>query len=296
MTMQTSDVLKKVRRIEIKTRRLVNNIFGGEYHSVFKGRGMSFSEVREYQFGDEVRFIDWNVSARMERPYVKVFEEEREQTLMILFDASGSGDFGSRRQTKRDLMIEMAAVIAFSAIKNNDKVGLILFTDRVEKYIPPMKGRSHVLRLIRELLMFVPANPLTHIASALEFSAHVLHRRSVVFLMSDFFDEGFQKPLQSVARRHDLIAVRLLDRLEGDMPPVGLVTLEDEETGEIIEVDTESATFRSAIRSLARGRRDAQEAILRQCKVDLVDIATGSDYVEALIKFFEQRELRIVHG
>lgn len=296
MSMQTSDVLKKVRRIEIKTRRLVNNIFGGEYHSVFKGRGMLFSEVREYQFGDEVRFIDWNVSARMERPYVKVFEEEREQTLMILFDASGSGDFGSRVHTKREMMIEMAAVIAFSAIKNNDKVGLMLFTDRVEKFIPPKKGRSHVLRLIRELLTFVPESRQTRISSALEYAAHVLNRRSVVFLMSDFFDDDYQKPLRSVARRHDLIAMRIVDRLESDMPPVGLVTLLDEETGEFIEVDTESTEFRHALRSMANGRRSAQEDIMRQSKVDLVDIATGSDYVEALVKFFEQRERRIERG
>jgi uncharacterized protein (DUF58 family) len=290
------EILKKVRRIEIRTRRLVNNIFSGEYHSVFKGRGMSFAEVREYQFGDEVRFIDWNVSARMDRPYVKVFEEEREQTLMILFDASGSGDFGTSVQTKRELMVEMAAVVAFSAIRNNDKVGLLMFSDRVEKFIPPKKGKSHVLRLIRELLTFEPKRKGTRIESALEYALHVLNRRSVVFLMSDLFDEGFDKPLRAMARRHDLVAVRVYDRLEQSMPAVGLLVMRDAETGEVREVDTNDASVRRALLEIDRGRRNAQEAILRRNRVDLVDIATGSDYVEALVRFFETRERRVLRG
>ncbi len=290
------EILKKVRRIEIRTRRLVNNIFSGEYHSVFKGRGMSFAEVREYQFGDEVRFIDWNVSARMDRPYVKVFEEEREQTLMILFDASGSGDFGTSVQTKRELMVEMAAVVAFSAIRNNDKVGLLMFSDRVEKFIPPKKGKSHVLRLIRELLTFEPERKGTRIESALEYALHVLNRRSVVFLMSDLFDEGFDKPLRAMARRHDLVAVRVYDRLEQSMPAVGLLVMRDAETGEVREVDTNDASVRRALLEIDRGRRNAQESILRRHRVDLVDIATGSDYVEALVRFFETRERRVLRG
>lgn len=294
--MITKDILKKVRRIEIKTRGLVNNIFSGEYHTVFKGRGMSFSEVREYQFGDEVRFIDWNVSARMDRPYLKVFEEEREQTLMVLFDASASGNFGTVKQTKMDMMIEMAALIAFSAIKNNDKVGLLIFTDTVEKFIPPKKGKSHVLRLIRELLTFKPQRRATKISAALEYALHVLNRRSIVFLMSDFIDKEYDRPLRAAAKKHDLVAIRIFDRREKELPDVGILTLEDEETGELIELDTSSPKVREAVAAQAAARTKAQKDIFRKSKVDLIDMATGTDYVEALIQFFKNREKRQQRG
>lgn len=294
--MITKDILKKVRRIEIKTRGLVNNIFSGEYHTVFKGRGMSFSEVREYQFGDEVRFIDWNVSARMDRPYLKVFEEEREQTLMVLFDASASGNFGTVKQTKMDMMIEMAALIAFSAIKNNDKVGLLIFTDTVEKFIPPKKGKSHVLRLIRELLTFKPRRRATRISAALGYALHVLNRRSIVFLMSDFIDRDYDRPLRAVAKKHDLVAIRIYDRREKEMPDVGILTLEDEETGDLIELDTSSPRVREAVSAQAAARTKAQKDIFRKSKVDLIDMATGTDYVEALIQFFKNREKRQQRG
>ncbi len=294
--MITKDILKKVRRIEIKTRGLVNNIFSGEYHTVFKGRGMSFSEVREYQFGDEVRFIDWNVSARMDRPYLKVFEEEREQTLMVLFDASASGNFGTVKQTKMDMMIEMAALIAFSAIKNNDKVGLLIFTDTVEKFTPPKKGKSHVLRLIRELLTFKPQRRATKISAALEYALHVLNRRSIVFLMSDFIDKEYDRPLRAAAKKHDLVAIRIFDRREKELPDVGILTLEDEETGELIELDTSSPKVREAVAAQAAARTKAQKDIFRKSKVDLIDMATGTDYVEALIQFFKNREKRQQRG
>lgn len=294
--MITKDILKKVRRIEIKTRGLVNNIFSGEYQTVFKGRGMSFSEVREYQFGDEVRFIDWNVSARMDRPYLKVFEEEREQTLMVLFDASASGNFGTVKQTKMEMMIEMAALIAFSAIKNNDKVGLLIFTDTVEKFIPPKKGKSHVLRIIRELLTFTPKRRSTQISAALEYTLHVLNRRSIVFLMSDFLDIGYDRSLRAVSKKHDLIAIRIFDRREKELPDVGILTLEDEETGETTEIDTSSPAMRRILSEQVALRTKAQRDVFRKSKVDLIDLATGTDYVEALILFFKNREKRLQKG
>lgn len=295
--MITKDILKKVRTLEIKTRGLVNHIFGGEYHSVFKGRGMSFSEVREYQFGDEVRFIDWNVSARMQRPYIKIFEEEREQTLMILFDTSASGDFGTYRQSKRDLMIEMAAVIAFSAIKNNDKVGLLIFSSEVEKFIPPKKGKAHVLRIIRELLTFTPQHRGTRVRRAMEFTALVLRRRSIVFMLSDFLDDDdYSPPLKSLARKHDVVAIRVVDRMESRIPDVGLLMLEDPETAEIVEVDSSSVKTREI---LTREFKRVDESILsnfRQSRVDLIQVETGSDYIESLIRFFKTRERRLAHA
>lgn len=294
--MITKDILKKVRRIEIKTRGLVNNIFSGEYHTVFKGRGMSFSEVREYQFGDEVRFIDWNVSARMDRPYLKVFEEEREQTLMVLFDASASGNFGTVKHTKMEMMIEMAALVAFSAIKNNDKVGLLIFTDTVEKFIPPKKGKSHVLRLIRELLTFTPQRRSTKISAALEYTLHILNRRSIVFLMSDFLATDYDRSLRAVSKKHDLVAIRVFDRRENELPDVGLLTLEDEETGELVEMDTSSRETRQAVAAQVAARTKKQKDIFRKSKVDLIDMATGTDYVEALIQFFKNREKRLQRG
>jgi uncharacterized protein (DUF58 family) len=294
--MITKDILKKVRTIEIKTRGLVNHVFGGEYHSVFKGRGMSFSEVREYQFGDEVRFIDWNVSARMQRPYIKIFEEEREQTLMILFDASASGDFGTCRQSKRDLMIEMAAVIAFSAIKNNDKVGLLIFSNDVEKFIPPKKGKAHVLRIIRELLTFTPRERGTRVRRAMEYTALVLRRRSIVFLLSDFLDDDdYTTPLKSLARKHDVVAIRVVDRMEFRIPDVGLIMLEDPETAEIVEVDSSFPEMRERLEQEFRRLDERVLSSFRQSRVDLIQVETGSDYIESLIRFFKTRERRLAH-
>lgn len=294
--MITKDILKKVRTIEIRTRGLVNHIFGGEYHSVFKGRGMSFSEVREYQFGDEIRFIDWNVSARMEKPYIKVFEEEREQTLLILFDASASGDFGTVVQSKRELMIEMAAVIAFSAIQNNDKVGLVMFTQSVEKYLPPKKGKTHVLRIIRELLTFEPKDAGTSIRAALEFTSLVTARRSIIFTISDFLDrQDFGRPLRTLARKHDVIAIRVHDRREDELPDVGLIAVEDPETGDMIDIDTSSQKVRLGVQQAADRREQHIRQHLQSGRVDLIDIQTGSDYIESLIRFFKTREKRIAH-
>lgn len=294
--METKEVLKKVKRIEIKTRGLVNSLFSGEYHTIFKGRGMSFAEVREYQFGDEIRFIDWNVSARMDRPYVKQFEEEREQTLMVLFDASGSSRFGTEQSTKLDTMIEMSALVAFSAIKNNDKVGLLIFTDRVEKFIPPKKGKGHVLRLIRELLMFKPVHSQTRISEALEYTLHVLRRRSIVFLMSDFIDRDFHRPLRTMARKHDLIAIKMFDRMEREVPAVGLVLFEDKESGRILEVDTADEQTRILLRQRLATRGNELKQLFRQNRIDLIEIQTGMDYVEAFTRFFRKRERRLARG
>ncbi|MCK6542053.1 DUF58 domain-containing protein [bacterium] len=290
--METKELLRNVRRIEIKTRGLVNNVFSGEYHSVFKGRGMSFSEVREYQFGDEIRFIDWNVSARLDKPYLKIFEEEREQTLMIIFDASASGDFGTNKQTKRELMIEMAAVVAFSAIKNNDKVGLMIYTEEVEKFIPPKKGRSHVLRLIRELIAFAPKARGTRIAAPLELTSHILKRRSIVFVISDFLDQGFDTSLRTLAKKHDVIGLRVADQREHNWPQVGLVTLEDEETGALIDIDTADQQFHAILRQRVDAEENRLKEIFKRSRVDLINIFTGSDYAEALISFFRKREKR----
>ncbi len=294
--MDTKELLKKVRSIDIRTRGWVNHIFGGEYHSVFKGRGMSFSEVREYQWGDEVRFIDWNVSARFERPYIKVFEEEREQTLMILFDVSASNQFGTVRKTKIQLMVELVAVLAFSAIKNNDKVGLLFFTDHVEKFIAPKKGRGHVLRLIRELIAFQPKHARTRITPALEYAFHLLKRRSIIFIVSDFIDEGYDKALKAIARKHDVIAVRVSDRHELAIPAMGLVTFEDEETRRQVTVDTDSQAFRESYRKAVLSLTEKQNQLFYASKVDRVDLATDDDYIQSLMRFFKNRAKRIAHG
>ncbi len=290
--METKEILKKVRRIEIKTQGLVNHLFSGEYHSAFKGRGMSFSEVREYHFGDEVRFIDWNVSARMDRPYLKVFEEEREQTVLLLFDASGSNSFGTQVHTKRELMVEIAAVMAFSAIQNNDKVGLMIFTDQVEKYIPPKKGRSHVLRLIRELLAFTPKSKKTNISGALEYAFRAVSRRSIIFTMSDFLDRDFETPMKTLAKKHDVVGVQIYDEREVSWPALGLVALQDEETGTTIEVDTRSKEFQEAFGILRSERQAFTEQLFKKCKVDLISIETGSDFIPSLVRFFKKREHR----
>jgi uncharacterized protein (DUF58 family) len=286
------EILKKVRRIEISTRGLVNEVFSGEYHSVFKGRGMSFAEVREYQYGDDIRSIDWNVTARAGSPFVKIFEEERELTVMLLFDVSGSGDFGTRERLKSEVAVEICALLAFSAIKNNDKVGLIIFSDGVEKYVPPRKGRRHVLRVLRELLFHEPQGKGTDIAGALEYLTHVQRKKAVSFLVSDFQDEGFEKALAVAGRRHDLIAVRLGDQRERDLPEVGFVELEDPETGERVVVNTSGAGFRSRFSDLALEARERTNKLLRRSKVDVIDIETGAPYVKPLMRFFRERASR----
>jgi len=286
------EVLKKVRRLEISTRGLVNEVFSGEYHSVFKGRGMSFSEVREYQYGDDIRNIDWNVTARTGSPFVKIFEEERELTVMLVVDVSASGDFGSTEQLKGELAVELCALLAFSAIQNNDKVGLIIFSDRVEKFVPPRKGRKHVLRVLRELFYHQPEGRETDLTVALDYLNHVQRRRATVFLVSDFLAEDFQKPLAVAGRRHDLIAVRVGDRREEELPPIGLVELEDPETGEQVVVNTSDPDFRTEYRRITEGERRAQERIFRRSKVDLIDVRTGEGYLRPLMRFFKERAQR----
>ena len=283
------ELFKKIRRIEIRTKGLVNSFFGGEYHSAFKGRGMEFAEVRPYQIGDDIRTIDWNVSARTGEAYVKIFEEEREQTLMLLVDVSGSEDFGSRRRFKRELAAEICAVIAFSAIRNGDKVGMLLFSDRVELFVPPKKGRRHVLRLIRDLFAHEPLSRGTDLGVALNHTLHVLRRRSIVLVLSDFLDERFEKPLRIVGRRHDTVAIRLEDPREAELPPVGLVHLTDAETGQEVVVDTRSRAARRAFARHARSRRAAIEALLTRLRIDHLTIGTDEDYVEPLVRFFRQR-------
>ncbi len=287
-----SEVLKRVRRIEISTRGLVNDLFSGEYHSVFKGRGMNFAEVREYQYGDDIRSIDWNVTARTGSPFVKVFEEERELTVMLVVDVSASGDFGTRERLKGEVAVEICALLAFSAIKNNDKVGLVIFSDHVEKFVAPRKGRRHVLRVLRELLYHQPQGRGTDIAAALEYVTRIQRKRAVTFLVSDFRDEGFDKALAVAGRRHDLIAVRIGDARERELPPLGLIRLEDPETGQQVVVNSSSARFRASFRDIDERRRDELDRTLRRSKVDVIDIDTGEPYVKPLMRFFRDRMRR----
>lgn len=286
------EILKQVRRIEISTRGLVNEVFSGEYHSVFKGRGMSFAEVREYQYGDDVRSIDWNVTARTGMPFVKIFDEERELTVMLVVDVSASGNFGTRERLKGEVAVEICALLAFSAIKNNDKVGLIIFSDRIEKFVPPRKGRRHVLRVLRELLYHRPEGRGTDITAALEHLTHVQRKRAVAFLVSDFQDEGFEKALAIAGRRHDLIAVRMGDERERELPPLGFLDLEDPETGERVTVNTSNPEFRAAFGRRVEGARAALDESLRRSKVDVIDIETGRPYVKPLMRFFQERMRR----
>ena len=286
------EILKQVRRIEISTRGLVNEVFSGEYHSVFKGRGMNFAEVREYHCGDDVRNIDWNVTARTGQPFVKVYEEERELTVMLLVDVSASGDFGTRARMKAEVAVEICALLAFSAIKNNDKVGLVIFSDHVEKLVPPRKGRRHVLRVLRELLYHRAQGRGTDIRAALEYLTHIQRKRAVTFLVSDFRDTGFEKALAVVGRRHDVIAVRMGDAREREMPPLGLLELEDPESGERVVVNSSDARFRSAF-AAAEARRTAElDRALRRSRVDVIDIETGRPYVQPLMRFFQDRMRR----
>jgi len=286
------EILKKVRKIDISTRGLVNEVFSGEYHSVFKGQGMTFSEVREYQYGDDIRAIDWNVTARTGTPFVKVFEEERELTVVLVVDVSASGDFGSLERMKGELAVELSAVLGFSAVKNDDKIGLILFSDRIEKFVPPRKGRRHVLRVLRELLYHRPQGRGTDIGGALEYLSRVVPRRAVVFLVSDFMGKGFFRPLSVAGKRHDLIAVRVRDRREQELPPLGLMEMEDPETGERLVVNSSDPDFQAAFRARSEERQAALDRDLRRSKVDVIDVETGQPYVKPLMHFFKQRMRR----
>jgi len=290
--MSTSALLKKVRKIEIKTKGLSNHIFAGEYQTAFKGKGMAFSEVREYQPGDDIRSIDWNVTARYNAPFVKVFEEEREMTVMLLIDVSASGNFGTQEQFKRELATELSAILAFSAIKNNDKVGVIFFTDKVEQFIPPKKGKSHILRIIREVLALQPTEKGTNIAVALEYFNSVIKKRSICFILSDFMSKEFDRPLKIASKKHDLVALRIHDTREDTLPNVGLIPMQDAETEKMIFVDSSSKKVRD---NFAKNKAQATEKLRKlfpASGVDLIDITTGTDYVKPLINFFKTRGSR----
>ena len=288
--MDTSELLKKVRKIEIKTRGLSQNIFAGQYHSAFKGRGMAFSEVREYQYGDDVRDIDWNVTARFDKPFVKVFEEERELTVILLVDVSGSLDFGTISQTKRQMVTEIAATLAFSAIQNNDKIGVIFFSDKVEKFIPPKKGRKHILLIIRELLNFQPESNKTDIGQAVEFMTNAIKKHCTVFLLSDFYNaKDFQQELTIANRRHDVVAIQVYDQRMTELPNVGLIRLVDAETGEELWVDTASAAVRRAHREWWVQHQGKLNTMLTKSNVDNVSVRTDEDYVKSLMNLFRRR-------
>lgn len=288
--METSEIIKKVRKIEIKTRGLSSNIFAGQYHSAFKGRGMAFSEVREYQYGDDVRDIDWNVTARFHRPYVKVFEEEREMTVMLLIDVSGSLDFGTQKQMKRDMVTEIAATLAFSAIQNNDKIGVIFFSDKIEKYIPPKKGRKHILYIIREMLDFQPESTRTDVKQAIEFLSSVQKRRTTAFILSDFYVRGdFLQSLQIANRKHDVVAIQVYDQRARELPDVGLMKVVDAETGYEQYVDTSSKKLRQAYNKYWLTRQAQLQDTFNKSNVDSVSIATNEDFVKSLLLLFKKR-------
>ena len=288
--METSELIKKVRKIEIKTRGLSHNIFAGQYHSAFKGRGMSFSEVREYQYGDDVRDIDWNVTARFNKPYIKVFEEERELTVMLLVDLSDNLDFGTQVQTKREMLTEIAATIAFAAIQNNDKIGVIFFTDRIEKFIPPQKGRKHILYIIRELLNFEPQSKGTDIKVPLEFLTNALKKKCTAFLLSDFICNSDYRNAMTIAnRKHDVVAIQVYDRRLADIPDIGLLKVRDAETDEEMYIDTSSAKVREHQRQWWNEQSMKLKEILNRSRVDSVSIRTDQDYVKALMGLFAQR-------
>ena len=290
--MLPKDILKKIRRIEIRTNNLVNDLFCGEYHSVFRGRGMEFSEVREYQPGDEVRTIDWNVTARMDHPYVKKYVEERELTVMLLVDASSSGEFGTIEQMKGEIGVEICALLAFSAIKNNDRVGLIIFTDTVEKFIPPKKGRNHVLRVIRELLYFKPEHYNTDINCALDYMNRILNRRAVVFIISDFITSGYDTALKIANKRHDIIPITITDPRELELPKIGMIELEDAETGEEILIDTYDPEVRKTFGKLSTKERKARDSFFQRMDIDTIDVMTDRSYIKPLMNFFRKRANR----
>jgi len=284
------ELFQKVRRIEIRTRNIVDSVLSGEYHSVFKGRGMEFSEVRTYMQGDDIRSIDWNVTARMGEPYVKKYVEEREMTVMLVVDASASGSFGTVSQYKSEVAVELCALLAFSAIKNNDRVGLIMFTSEVEKYIPPQKGKNHVLRVIRELLSFTPEHKGTDIAGALSYLNRVLRKKSVVFCISDFIARDYEKPFRVAARRHDMIAISISDPRELELPDVGYIELADTETGETMLVNTRDKAVRNSFARQTRDRRQSLRSFFQLNGIDHIQVSTGTDYVDPLVRFFMQRE------
>ena len=293
--MLASELFKKAKKIEIATRRLVDEKLAGQYHSVFKGRGLVFSDVRQYYPGDDVRAIDWNITARMNHPHVKQFIEERDRTVNLVVDMSASGAFATRGSSKRETMAELAAMVAFSAIKNNDRVGLYIVTDRVEKFVPPKKGRKHVLRVVSEILAFEPQSRDTDIAAGLDYLGHIARRRSVVFLVSDFLSEGWDRPMRITAQRHDLVPVVVTDPMEEKLPDVGLIMFEDVETGEVLEFDTSSIGAERYRRRQAQ-LRELRDQALRRLNVDVVEVRTDQPYVDALVAFFKARARRIHHG
>jgi uncharacterized protein (DUF58 family) len=287
--METNELLKRVRKIEIKTRGLSRHIFAGEYHSAFKGRGMAFSEVREYQYGDDFRSVDWNVTARFNHPYIKVFEEERELTVMLLLDVSGSGEFGTQSRYKSTMITEIAALLSFSAIQNNDKVGVILFTDRIEKFIPPKKGRQHILKIIRELIDFKPTSRLTNLTIPLRYLANVIKKRSIAFLISDFIDNNFEDALKIVSKKHDLVGLRIFDIRETELPDIGLMKIKDAETGQLTWIDTGSLHVRNSFKDMYKKKLAELNDLLVRAGVDYVSIAAHEDYVKPLMRLFKKR-------
>lgn len=290
--MLTKELLKQVKQIEIRTRGVVNEVFSGEYHSVFKGRGMEFSEVREYQVGDDIRNIDWNVTARYGHPFVKIFEEERELTVMLLVDMSGSLMFGSYEKTKQRIAAELSAILAFSAMKNNDKVGLILFTDQIEKFVPPRKGKSHVLRIIREVLSFEPQGNKTDLKGALEYFHHTIKKKSIVFLLSDFIDQEYEKILKIVGKKHDLIGMLLEDPRERELPKAGLIKFKDSETNEIRWLDTSSKKVQNWFNGYVKDTEEFRRDLFVKSKLDVIRIDASKSYIKPLVDFFKLREKR----
>jgi uncharacterized protein (DUF58 family) len=287
--MDTTELLKRVRKIEIKTKGLSRHIFAGEYHSAFKGRGMAFSEVREYQYGDDFRSVDWNVTARFNHPFIKVFEEERELTVMLLIDISGSGEFGTQSRLKAGLITDIAAVLSFSAIQNNDKVGVIMFSDRIEKFIPPKKGRQHILKIIRELINFKPASRLTNLTVPLRYLVNAIKKRSITFLITDFMDQNYEDALKIAAKKHDLVGLWIYDKRETELAGLGLMKVKDAETGEIAWIDTSSNYVRHAYHEMYRKRQEETIDILKKSGVDFVAIASHEDYVKPLMRLFNKR-------
>ena len=293
--MEASELLKKVRKIEIKTKGLSRNIFAGEYHSAFKGRGMAFSEVREYQFGDDIRNIDWNVTARYGHPFVKIFEEERELTVMLLVDVSGSRDFGTVERMKKNVIVEIAAILSFSAISNNDKIGVIFFSDQIEKFIPPKKGRTHTLRIIRELLEFEPVSRKTDIAMALRYLTNAMKRRVTAFIISDFMDKlpPLEQALSIANNKHDMVGLRIYDERETELPSVGMIKLKDAETGEYLWVDSSSHRVRETYSNYWSDRNKQLDGLLKKTGLDYVNISTREDYVKSLVALFKKRERQL---
>ncbi len=287
--METTEILKRVRKIEIKTKGLSRHIFAGEYHSAFKGRGMAFSEVREYQYGDDFRNVDWNVTARFNHPYIKVFEEERELTVMLLIDVSGSGDFGTQNRMKSDLITELAAVLSFSAIQNNDKVGVIFFSDRIEHFIPPQKGRLHILKIIRELIDFKPSSKKTNLVVPLRFLVNAIKKRSTTFLVTDFIDDNFEDALKIASRKHDLVGLWIYDKREVELPKIGLIKVRDAENGTLAWVDTSATTVRNTYKDTYRKKQAETMDLLNRNGIDFTQIATHEDYVKPLMGLFSRR-------